>query len=623
MYPFISLLWDPANPGTATVARQLLMKISKYLPDYEFALQEKGCVVCHRPPPGGAMRAYLLPQHAGILLGRVFPMSPDEWSIGWSWSPSPAEATEIIRTRGEWLIQEMWGAYVAFLLDDANQSAWVIRDCSGGLPCYHVKHAAVDLFFGDPATLCILGLVPASLNFDYICAYLRWSQLQIRDTALEGVTELLAGDCFQRNSAESYVQYSVWSPASVLNRRHVTHFRSAVHDVRRTTTDCINAWASVFDSIMLSLSGGLDSSVVLGCLAQCRMASTLICANQVGVKGSNEDERAFARLAASQANVTLLELPMFADSQRMDDSLTQQPLSAKPTQSSALGPAGASLLDDIAERNKVNCIWSGQGGDHLFMQMPLPLGPIDYTALRGFGLGLPRCIRDAVHISKWNYWRVARLLWSKDFDFAAPVLGEATPAEDPFITAEAARRVSPEKLVHPWVLSAKSLSLGQRVQVAALSQVVNRHRPLPGSEHTVLHHPLLSQPLLELCLRIPSYLHLHGGIDRAVERAAFADIVPKEIAARRQKGACTVSVLEIVHRSREYLCDLLLDGVLVKSGILSRDSIEPYITGRRPTDARTIWPLLSSIAAEIWIRNWRNCLDKTLRSNHDRPVEVR
>jgi hypothetical protein len=40
--------------------------------------------------------------------------------------------------------------------------------------------------------------------------------------------------------------------------------------------------------------------------------------DQVGVKGSNEDERAFARLAASQANVTLLELPMFADSQRMD-----------------------------------------------------------------------------------------------------------------------------------------------------------------------------------------------------------------------------------------------------------------------------------------------------------------
>lgn len=621
MYPFISLHWDPANPGTAALARRLLVKVSKSLPDYEPALKDDGCVILHRPPPGNAMRAYVLPQGAGIVLGRVFPMIPTEWSIGWSWSPSPAETVEIIRTRGEWLIHTMWGAYVAFLLDHSKSSAFVIRDCSGRLPCYHMRHGAVDLFFADPATLCALSLVPASLNFDYISAYLCSSQLQVRDTALEGVTELLAGDCFKISSGESHVHYCAWTPEALVDRPQVTDFGSAVHDVRDTTNYCINAWASVFDSIILSLSGGLDSSVVLACLVQCHRVPTVICVNKFGIKDS-EDERVFARLAASKANVTLLEIPIYTKTQRIDDSLTQQPLTAKPTPGSAMGRVDAFLFHEIAERFDINCIWTGQGGDHLFMQFPYPLGPIDYAALEGFGVGLLRSIYDAVHVSKWNYWRVARLLWSKDFAFAAPVLGGATPTEVPFITAEAGARVSPDKLMHPWARTTRALSLGQRVHIAALSQVLNRHRPVPGLERLLHHHPLLSQPLLELCLRIPSYIHLHGGVDRAVERAAFADILPKEIAARREKGASTFSVLEIIDRSREYICGLLLDGVLVKHDVLDQKSIEPYITGQRPTDSSTLWPLLSSIAAELWIRNWRNCLDRTRRLDYDRPVEI-
>lgn len=621
MYPFISLLWDPTNPATASVVRLLLEKIHKSLPEYQLALNDTGCLVFHHPPQSEALRAYRLPNRAGIILGRLFPMTQDEWTFGWSWSPSPAEATEIVRTRGEWLIHEMWGAYVAFLLDHSQHSAFAIRDCSGRLPCYHMRHDAVDLFFADPATLCSLGLVPTSLNLDYICAYLCSSQLQVRDTALQGVTELLAGDCFHRSSGERHLHYSAWTPVDILTRPRVSHFSSAVREIRRTTAYCINAWASAFDGIVLALSGGLDSSVVLACLSECDTAPAVICVNRFGSKGS-EDERIFARLAASMANATLLERPICTDSQRIDDSLTQLPLSAKPTPSNVFGYADASLFDEIAERNSANCIWTGQGGDHLFMQTPIPLGPIDYAALEGFRFGLLRSIRDAVHISRWNYWRVARLLWSREFHFAEALLGGAKPTEDPFTTADATARVSSQLVMHPWMLNTKALSLGQRVQVAALCQVLNRHRPPLGPQRTLHHHPLLSQPILELCLRIPSYIHLHGGIDRAVERAAFADVLPKEIAARTEKGQSTFSVLEIIHRSSEYICDLLLDGVLVKTGILDRRSLEPHITGQRPTDTRTLWPLVSSIAAELWIRNWRNCVDRTPKPDYDRRIGV-
>src|SRR3546814_15687375 len=51
--------------------------------------------------------------------------------------------------------------------------------------------------------------------------------------------------------------------------------------------------------------------------------------------------------------------------------------------------------------------------------------------------------------------------------------------------------------------------------------------------------PLLSQPIVELCLSIPTWQWVRGGRDRAVARAAVADLLPALIAQRRTKGGQT------------------------------------------------------------------------------------
>jgi asparagine synthase (glutamine-hydrolysing) len=496
----------------------------------------------------------------------------------------------------------------------------VLRDCSGRLPCYRLRHSLVDLFFADPAVLCSLGLAPGSCNWDYICAFLCSSQLQIRDTALQGVTELLAGDCFQITPSERRIDCA-WSPAEVLELPLIDRFASATQLVRSVTNYCITAWASIFQAILLSLSGGLDSSVVLACLARSHTRSTIVCVNKYGANVT-EDERMFARLAASSASVQLLEIPIVSDEQRIDQSLTHMPLTAKPTVSGTIGALEMLALNPIAETFKATGIWTGQGGDHLFMQTRLPIGLIDYVALRGLGLGLVRSLHDAVHISKWNYWRTASLLWRRDTALDAGARGRGLIDRHPFITADARSRVRPESFLHPWVLNTESLPAGQRAQISALSEVLNRHRPLPGLELIHQHHPLLSQPLIELCLRIPSYVHLRGGIDRAVERAAFADLVPREITTRRQKGQSTFSILGMLNRSRKYVRDLVLDGVLVKQDILDRAALEPLLNGQRPTDATNFWPLFAAIAAELWVQNWRNCTQNTPASHCATPVKL-
>lgn len=610
MFPFIAVIWDPIEPNADGLARQILDAIGRALPDYLPVMAEPGFQVLRGVSADCAMRVYPLPDGCGVVLGRLFPMGMDDWHLDWSWRPSSTDTMEIIRTQGSWLTRNLWGSYVAFLRDPASANAFVLRDCSGKLPCYRLRLSGIDLVFADPATLCILGLLPTSVNFDYLCAFLCSSQLQVRDTALSGVTELLAGDCFRRSSADAVAYHCAWNPVELVNYPRIDSFDSAVREVRSVTSRCVSAWASTYDSILHKLSGGLDSAVVLACLTRTACPPAIVCINRFGASAA-EDERAFARRAAARAQVMLLEFPFFPDAAVIDEASTRSPLTAKPAIATVFGAFDVPLRNELVAKFGALSVWTGQGGDHLFMQVSLPMGPLDYASLRGFDLGLLRSVRDAADLSNQSYWRVASLLWKRNLDFVARGLGSLPSDKQPFVTSAARARISRERLIHPWVLRSESLPPGQRLQIALLSEVLNRHRPLPQPQLAYDHHPLLSQPLLELCLRIPSYVHLRG-TERAVERAAFADLIPIEILARRQKGQSTFSALDTIHRSSGYLRELLLEGILAKEGLVDRGALEPYLSERRPLEVPAIFPLLSCIAAELWVRCWLNAAQRPL-----------
>jgi asparagine synthase (glutamine-hydrolysing) len=602
MYRFLALIWDPTEPNAEGLAAQILGAAGRMLPDYRPALVAPGFRVLHAPSPDCAMRVYPLPEECGVVLGQVFPMNMDDWCLGWSWHPSASQATEIISTQGAWLTRRLWGGYIAFLRDPAGANTFVLRDCSGKIPCYRLRLSGIDLLFPDTAALCALGLVPTSMNMDYICAFLCSSQLQVRDTALAGVTELLAGDCFRRRSADDFGYHCAWNPVELLAYPRIDSFDKAVREVRSVTLRCVGAWASMYDSILHQLSGGLDSAVVLACLTQAARAPAIVCMNRFG-ETAPEDERAFARLAASKAGAMLLEFPFFRDAHVIDETSARSPPTAKPAISAVFGAFDIPLRNDLAVKFGARSIWTGQGGDHMFLQIALPIAPLDYASLRGFSPGLLRSLQDAARLSRQSYWRVARQLWKRDSDVIAAGLGSLPIDKQPFVTPAARARVSRERIMHPWTLLSESLPPGQRLQIALLSEILNRHRPLPQPQVAYECHPLLSQPLLELCLRIPSYVHLRG-IDRAVERAAFAELIPAEILARRQKGQSTFSALEIIHRSNGYLREALLEGILANEGIIDRSALEPYLNEQRPLEVPSIFPLLSCIAAELWVRSW-------------------
>jgi asparagine synthase (glutamine-hydrolysing) len=140
------------------------------------------------------------------------------------------------------------------------------------------------------------------------------------------------------------------------------------------------------------------------------------------------------------------------------------------------------------------------------------------------------------------------------------------------------------------------------MQIRFLSQVVNRHRPIARLESAPQHHPLLSQPLMETCLQIPTYLLLRGGRERGLAREAFADRVPAQILRRRDKGSIVSHATEMLRQSEPFVRELLMDGVLAGAGVIVPKELEPYIVHGQPFREEHLMPLLACIAAEVWVR---------------------
>jgi hypothetical protein len=60
-----------------------------------------------------------------------------------------------------------------------------------------------------------------------------------------------------------------------------------------------------------------------------------------------------------------------------------------------------------------------------------------------------------------------------------------------------------ERNLNPWSASCEGLPPGKQYQIFYLADVLNRDRGISGVYRGYQHHALLSQPLIELCLRIP------------------------------------------------------------------------------------------------------------------------
>ena len=602
MYPYVAFIRDVRNPNADVAAVRLVDVFRRAHPEWMLLDEGQGLSLFHAPLGGRSAAALVLPAGKGAVLGTLFPKNLNVSPRNWEPVIEELYAEEIFRSSGRRLMEDYWGGYVAFLAGCDGTVHYVLRDCSGRIPCYLVELGDTTIVAGNIDDLSGLELPIFSINTRFLAGFIYNAELAQRECALNEVKELLAGECLELRAGERK-QFALWDPRGICRESRLEDFDAAARQVRAVTQACVDFWASKYDRIAYQLSGGLDSSAILGCLRLSEYLPQVTCVHFES-RGAGESEVAYARLAAGAAGFELVVQPGYSQHSAYDERILRLPRAPKPSVAHLGTAVESELRNAVPSQTRAEAIWDGQGGDQLFFQVRSAFSAVDFVFQHGPGGAFSRHIRDAARLSRSSYWGilrkslglgVLRLGWRPENEYRRGVT---------FLNPEVVPANIADYIWQPWSKDSSDLPPGKRWQIGLLACLIHRHRPLPGLRYADEHHPLLSQPLLELCLRIPTYTLLRGGIDRALERAAFRDCVPEPIIRRENKGSIGTAFMSKIRESLPFIRDLLLDGVLVQERIIVRSSLEAHLAGNRPMNPQVLWPFLSCMAAEVWARKW-------------------
>jgi asparagine synthase (glutamine-hydrolysing) len=123
--------------------------------------------------------------------------------------------------------------------------------------------------------------------------------------------------------------------------------------------------------------------------------------------------------------------------------------------------------------------------------------------------------------------------------------------------------------------------------------------------------PLISQPIIEVCLRTPTYTLIDGGWDRSTARRAFADLLPREIVRRRAKGGADHLAREILDANASFIRERLLGGTLSREKLIDRRQLERYFQEMRTGDEIFCNRAVTLVGLELFLENWESAARQT------------
>ena len=120
-------------------------------------------------------------------------------------------------------------------------------------------------------------------------------------------------------------------------------------------------------------------------------------------------------------------------------------------------------------------------------------------------------------------------------------------------------------------------------------------------------HAYLAQPIIEACLRIPVWVMTHGGVDRGLARKVFRDDLPRDVVGRLSKSTPETYYDDIYLNNVGFIREYLLDGVLVREGVLAHDKLEAALAMTSIQQQVIKFQILFYLGTEAWLRG---CMEK-------------
>jgi len=489
-------------------------------------------------------------------------------------------------------LREVWGSYVAIWDDPRDEGASLFRDPSGSLPCYYY-HASdgTTLISSRADHIRDVSAIKPDIRWHVIRRMARNPHLRTHQTALEGVEELLPGYSLKIGANNVREIWSPWHFAEPALR--IQRVEEATTLVRETIDRIMQCWASRLDQTIIGLSGGLDSSIVAASAAKTSLQAICLTITSGTASG---DERYYARAAAAD------RFPLIEEALRIEDvNIRRSGASHCPR------PLGRSLVQAIdavnlrvAAQTGATAFLHGGGGDNVFCHLQSVAPIIDRLYCDGIGRPLTATLFDTCRAGDTDIWTAiglcARRLIARRREYRWP--------DDLRFLDDGVRREDVPVVDHSWLRSPRHALPGSASHIAYILAIQTY---IEGSDRELVAPvvaPLLAQPLVELCLRIPSWMWVSGGINRSVARRAFEKDLPATIIRRRSKGVPDGFAIQIFEANKSTIREMLCEGELWKHGIIDRNAVLDAFLDRGPVRNADYIRLLALCDMEAWLDSW-------------------
>lgn len=596
MFRYVALLWNCDSPAEAAatdeIKRKLLCGSTPWQAEYDC-----GGILAYSVGSRSETYQCLALSRYGLVFGALF----EKGSAYSARLIRDEHIASISRTEGRVLLEKYWGDYVAVLcISDIHRDKLILRSPSGIIRCYLMRYRGVNIVCSNVEDVADLGL-SFTTNWNYVAAELcSAATMGWEHTGLNEVSAVLPGRCM-RLCPSSRASAVYWDPVSVA-AEPIDDARQAIDRLRSGIAASVQAWVSRQRRALLMLSGGLDSAVILACIKEMSEKPPVTCLNLYNSDDAG-DERAFARVAAESAGLELLERarPPHVDL----SALLDLPKSARPSSNHTDHIMSHAVAMAFARELDATAVFSGQMGDELFCRQTGLYALIDHMWMEGW---TARTLKIASDVSVYGGLPLSRVLFAGlRYGYLTrpnllvrlrnPLLSADIP--QPFVDSVKLRSLN-YRFRYEWLTKRHEVPIGKLLQICAVSSAQAYFTEFGDALDPDWIMPLYTQPVIEIALRLPTHFHVANGLDRSIERSAFADSIPKQILMRRTKGSTASLREQILNANRTFVRELLLDGLLAKEGLLNREAVERALK-KGPLNTP---PLVQCIKTEAWLQVW-------------------
>ena len=498
---------------------------------------------------------------------------------------------------GEEALVRLRGMFGLAIWDDRTRTLLLARDRVGIKPLYYTEVAGRLYFGSEIKSLLCAPDVPRQIDLEALDHYLSFLYTPRDGSIFHGVRKLPPGHLLQWRAGMATVR-PFWEAAT--HESFAGSEVDAVAELKAVLTDAVRSHLVSDVPLGAFLSGGLDSSIIVGLMSE--TSGARVKTFSIGFDEPAFDELPHARRVAAHFGTDHHELVVKPDGLAILDLLIGH--FDEPFADSSAIPTW--YVSQMARRH-VTVVLSGDGGDELFggydRYRPIPrVVQFDRYSPRGLrrvaavaAAGLRPGARGKTflrHVSRDDTGRYIDLISFFNDDDKAGLLSADVRRRLSGTGAEArlAQHFRPYSHL-PWPSRLMHFDSDTYLPEDVLVKL-DRMSMAHSIESRV---PLLDNEVLAFASSLPSHFKLKDGRGKHILKELGAALLPRDLVDRRKQGFTVPLEVWFRHNLRELFADTLLSSRSLSRGYFEasfvRRLVEDHVSGRRDYSKR-LWQLV-------------------------------